>query len=378
MNIIHPGLGPSSATPTASRPSLDIGGSRVVSVEKLWGTHPVYNIEVEGEHEYFANGLLTHNCAWRYLQETLDMAMFGFRLGKHPRHIITTTPRPLKVIRELVENAIPASEMTPDSNVDVVLTRGSTMDNRDNLAPSFLTKIIKTYEGTRLGRQELYAEILDDNPNALFSQSRIDDNRVKFITGGLRRGSTAHFEFVMSQAGERPQSFRAEIKEVVVAVDPSISADITSDETGIIVAALDSKDNFYVLDDVSGIMSPSEWGRAVVATYYKYGADCIVAEVNQGGDLVENVIRQAEKEFTGPRVIYKAVRASKGKVSRAEPVAQLEEQKRTYHVGDFAKLEDQLTTFQPGFHKSPDRLDAYVWAAHHLIIQREEKGFFIF
>lgn len=316
--------------------------------------------------------------AWRYLQETWDMAMFGLRLGKHPKHIITTTPKPLKIIRELVSQATPHAEMTPDTKADVVLVRGSTMDNRDNLAPQFLEALIKKYEGTRLGRQELYAEILDDNPNALFSQQRIDDNRVSLSSGSIRRGSKPSFDFVLGQGSERSQSFSTEIKELVIAVDPSMSADTTSDETGIIVAASDKNENMFVIEDLSGIMSPNQWGEAVVRAYFKYGADCVVAEVNQGGDLVENVIRQAEKELGMGRVTYKKVRASKGKASRAEPVGQLEEQKRIFHVGDFPKLEEQLTTFQPGYQKSPDRLDAYVWAAHHLITQNEQKGFFIF
>ncbi|MCA1806932.1 MAG: terminase family protein, partial [Actinobacteria bacterium] len=243
MNTPRPVLGRSSATQAVGRPNLDIGGVRVASVRKLTGLHPVYNLEVEGEHEYFANGFLAHNCSWRYLQETWDMAMFGFRLGQNPKHIITTTPRPLKILKDLIRDAVPASEMEPDSHAEVVITRGTTMDNRDNLAPNFIDVLVKKYSGTRLGRQELYAEILDDNPNALFSQQRIEENRVIWLAGSVKRGSTAHFEFIMGQGAERSNTFKAEIKEVVVAVDPSMSNDLESDETGIIVAALDAKDN---------------------------------------------------------------------------------------------------------------------------------------
>lgn len=317
--------------------------------------------------------------AWFHLQETWDMAMFGLRLGQNPKNIITTTPKPLALIRELVSRAVPYHEMEPDTVADVVLTRGATMDNRDNLAPQFLEVLMKKYEGTRLGRQELYAEILDDNPNALFSQQRIDANRVGLESAvSLRRGSKPTFTYVLSRGNERANTITTEIKEVVIAVDPSMSADTTSDETGIIIAASDKNEHMFVIEDLSGIMSPRQWGEMVVRAYFNYGADCVVAEVNQGGDLVENVIRQAEKELGMGRVNYKKVRASKGKVSRAEPVGQLEEQGRIHHVGDFPKLEEQLTSFNPGYQKSPDRLDAYVWAAHHLITQNEQKGFFIF
>lgn len=315
---------------------------------------------------------------WRYLQETWDQAMFGFRLGKHPKHIITTTPRPLPLIRELLKDATPAQEMKPGMVADVVVTRGSTMENRDNLAPQFLTKLMKTYEGTRLGRQELYAEILDDNPNALFSQRNIDNNRVTVLEGSLRKGKTVRLEFAMGQGAERNQSFKTTIKEIVIAIDPSMGSDTDSDETGMMVMAVDEKDSIFLLEDASGIMTPNEWGMRALKLYQEYRADWIVAEVNQGGDLVENVVRTAEKEAQMGRVNYKKVRASKGKYSRAEPVGALEEQGRIFHVGEFPKLEDQLTTFQPGYTKSPDRLDAYVWGAHHLVIQHEKKGFFIF
>lgn len=277
----------------------------------------------------------------------------------------------------MINYAVPAEEMEPDSVADVVITRGSTMDNRDNLAPQFLETLIRKYEGTRLGRQELYAELLDDNPNALFSQQNIDMSRVELDSGRLRVGNKLSFMYSMPQGADRPQRFSTSLSEIVVSVDPSMSSDTTSDETGIIVMGRDEHDHLFVLEDASGILSPNDWARKVIDLYIRYDADRIVAEVNQGGDLVENTIRTVEKELGVGRVQSKKVRASKGKVSRAEPVGALEEQGRIHHVGDFPKLEEQLVTFQPGYQSSPDRLDAYVWAAHDLVIQRQRRGFFI-
>lgn len=306
------------------------------------------------------------------------MAMFGLRLGQNPRHIITTTPKPLPLLKELTANAVPASEMRDGMVEDVVVTRGSTMDNRDNLAPQFLETLVKKYEGTRLGRQELYAEILDDNPNALFGQEDLDAARVEVTSGVLKSGSEVGFRFVRGQGAGNTQNFKSVFDEVVVAVDPSMSSNQDSDETGIIVMGVDRNSHLFILEDASGIYSPNEWAKVVINLYMRFDADAIVAEVNQGGDLVENTIRTVEKELGVGRVNYKKVRATKGKYSRAEPVGALVEQGRVHHVGEFPKLEDQLVMYAPGTSKSPDRMDAYVWGAHHLVIQREKKGFFIF
>lgn len=315
--------------------------------------------------------------AWRYLQETWDMAMFGFRLGQNPRHIITTTPRPVSIIRELAREAVPVEDMKPGMTEEVVMTRGSTMDNRRNLAPNFIEKLMKKYEGTRLGRQELYAEILDDNPNALFKQADIDQGRVEWVSGSLVANHEVTFRYVLARGGDGPNEFKVVLREIVVAVDPAMTADIESDETGIVVMARDDRNHIYVLEDETGIYSPNEWARLVIELYQKYRATSIVAEVNQGGDLVEHTIRTVEKEMGVERVEYKKVRASKGKISRAEPVGALSEQGRIHHIGDLPKLEDALVDFAPGYERSPDRVDAYVWGAHHLVVQRENKGFFI-
>lgn len=267
--------------------------------------------------------------SWRYA-ESWDQLMFGLRLGQDPRCVVTTTPRPTEIIKSLVKRAI-----DPD---DVRLTRGSTFDNRANLAPAFVAQIIRRYEGTRLGRQELYAEILDDNPAALWKRACIDDLRV---------------------AGHPP------LKRIVVGVDPAVTSNEDSAETGIIVAGLGVDGHGYVLDDSSLSASPAEWALAAVRAYHSRQADRIVAEVNQGGDLVEMAIRTVDK-----RASYRAVHAARGKITRAEPIAALYEQGRVHHVGSFKGLEDQLCEWDPLLTKeSPDRIDALVWALTDLMLE---------
>lgn len=263
--------------------------------------------------------------AWRYA-EAWDQAMFGLRLGSNPQAIITTTPKPTKIIRELA-----ADEGT-------VLTTGSTYDNRSNLAPSFFKKIISKYEGTRLGRQELNAEILDDNPNALWKRSIIDDLRLDAVPGGV------------------------DLVRIVVGVDPAVTSNEDSDLTGIVVAAKGSDGHFYVLADYSLIETPLGWARKVSYAYEEHNADRCIGEVNNGGDLVERNVR-----VENPNISYKEVRASRGKSIRAEPVAALYEKGLVHHVGAFGHLEDQMCDFDPLVAlKSPDRMDALVWAITEL------------
>ena len=254
--------------------------------------------------------------AWQYPGETWDQLMFGLRLGD-PRCVVTTTPRPIHLIRDLLK-----SEHT-------TTTRGSTFDNKRNLAGAFFEQMLDKYEGTSLGRQELYAEVLDSLPGALWERPMIDQSRVS----------------------ECPSLAR-----VVVAVDPAITAKDTSDETGIIVCGADSSGEFYVLEDASGRMTVDTWAKRVVECYDKWKADRIVAEVNQGGDLVESMIRQS-----GRNVAYRGLHASRAKHSRAEPVAARYEQGKVHHVGLFQDLEDQLCTYSQFSKYSPDRLDALVW-----------------
>lgn len=265
--------------------------------------------------------------AWRY-PEAWDQLQFGLRLGDDPRTIVTTTPRPTREIRDLV-----AAEST-------VVTRGSTFDNADNLAPAFLDRILSKYEGTRLGRQELYAEILDDVPGALWTRAMLE----QAVTGC--------------------PSPLPDCQRVVVAIDPAVTSGEDSDETGIVVAGRTDRDA-VVLADYTCRLSPDGWARRAVDAYHQHEADRIVAEANQGGDMVRTVLRTVD-----PSVPVKLVHATRGKRVRAEPVAALYEQARVHHAAVFAELEDQLVTWTPDSPSSPDRLDALVWALTDLDLTR--------
>jgi predicted phage terminase large subunit-like protein len=274
--------------------------------------------------------------AWRY-PEAWDMLMFGLRLGQHPRVVVTTTPRPTRLIRDL---------LTRESH-DVVVTRGSTYENRANLAPAFFDQVIRKYEGTRLGRQELNAELLEDTPGALWGHGIIDAAR---------------------------QTAAPHLARIVVAIDPAASSGEDADETGIIVVGKDHQGHGYVLADLSGRYQPIEWARIAITAYRAHKADRIVAEVNNGGEMVENTLRMVDAN-----VAFTAVRASRGKVTRAEPASALYEQGRIHHVGTFPQLEDQMTNFTSDFDRaaagySPDRVDALVWAVTDLMLT-EMKGY---
>jgi predicted phage terminase large subunit-like protein len=266
--------------------------------------------------------------AWRYPQ-AWDMLLFGLRLGADPRVVVTTTPRPTRFIRELL------------ADPKVAVTHGRTIDNRANLAPAFLDQIVRRYEGTRLGRQELDAELLDDVPGALWSHAMIDVARLAAVPDLVR---------------------------IVVAIDPAVSSDEHADETGIVVAAKDANGHAYVLADISGHYAPAEWAKVAVAAYRSHRADRIVAEINNGGEMVEATLR-----IVDPGVPFTAVHAARGKVARAEPVAALYEQGRVHHLGAFPALEDQMCGFVHDFDRaaagySPDRVDALVWALTELLV----------
>lgn len=267
---------------------------------------------------------------WRYARETWDQLQFGLRLGKHPRQVITTTPRPIAVLREILASGT------------AVVTRGITAENAANLAPSFLKSITDKYANTRLGRQELSAEILDDIPDALWTRAALDRDRRKIT--------------------EVPQ-----LKRIVVAIDPAAKTNEIPEDgaaTGIIVAGVGEDNRGYVLDDQTMRGSPNAWARMAVASFDRYGGDCIVAEINNGGEMVEATIRAVR-----PTIPFRAVHASRGKWTRAEPVAALYEQGRISHVGSFAALEDEMVNFGPNGlagEFSPDRVDALVWALTEL------------
>lgn len=266
-----------------------------------------------------------HDTAWvdelakfRYPEETWDNMEFGLRLGANPQACVTTTPRPIKLIKQIIADPL---------TVDVT---GSTYENRANLSPRFMDRM-QRYEGTRIGRQELHGDILDDDPRALWSRALLDRQRT---------------------------TIRPDFHTIAVAVDPHAS----SGQTGIIVVGVANVDDTlhgYVIDDVTPPegASPGVWGAAAVAAYHKWQASYIVAEVNNGGDMVENVIRNTDG---GRSLPYRVVRATRGKHTRAEPVATAFENGRGHMVGYYAELEDQLCSWVPG-DDSPDRLDAMVW-----------------
>ena len=262
--------------------------------------------------------------AWAYPYATWEQLMFVLRLGQAPRCVVTTTPRPIQLIKDLVKNKT------------THVTRGSTFANSDNLAPAFLEQILDKYQNTSLGQQEIYAELLEEIPGALWTRATIDAHRVH----------------------QPPQSFR----RIVVAVDPAVSHNANSDETGIVVAGLGVDGDFYVLEDASIKTSVDKWARAAVTRYQLHKADRIVVEVNQGGDLVDRILKQVD-----PSVNVRMIHASKGKFARAEPVASRYEQGRVHHVGILPALEDQLCSYSPEFASgSPDRLDALVYAITEL------------
>ena len=275
---------------------------------------------------------------WRYAQEAWDNLEFGLRLGKQPRVVVTTTPRPIPIIKTLLK----------DSQTHV--TSGSTYENLHNLAPAFIARVVKKYEGTRLGQQELHAHVLDDNPDALWKRAAmIEKYRVT----------------------KAPTLYR-----IVVGVDPTATS--TGDEAGIVVAGVGecfctgrAEMHGFVLDDRSRQGSPHEWASAAVAAYHTHEADKLVAESNNGGEMVRTTIQTIEH---APSVTL--IHASRGKYTRAEPVAALYEQGKVHHVGTFALLEDELCNWMPR-EASPNRLDALVWTLTELMISSAHHGIHI-
>ena len=261
--------------------------------------------------------------AWRRMDETWDMLMMGLRLGTKPRVIVTTTPKPRALLKRIA------------TDPQTFLTRGSTYDNLTNLAPTFAQTVIARYKGTRLGRQELAGEYLEDVEGALWQREWLEAGRVATVP---------------------------DLQRVVVAIDPAATSGDEADETGIVVCGHGVDGRWYVLADRSCHLSPDGWGRRAVNAYEEFRADRIVAEVNNGGEMVAHVLRTIL-----PSVPFTAVHASRGKVVRAEPVAALYEQGRVSHCGEFPELEDQLCSYtgEPG-ETSPDRMDALVWGLTEL------------
>jgi phage terminase large subunit-like protein len=273
--------------------------------------------------------------AWKYIQETWDQIQFGLRLGDDPRICITTTPKPKPLIKQLV------------ADPDCVVTEGRTIDNAANLAPSFMATVQKRYAGTRLGRQELDAELLDDTPGALWTYEMLEKARQK--------GRVI------------PQMTR-----ITIGVDPSGSDGETGDSQGIVVCGLGADGRGYVLQDGSAKLSPDGWGQRVGALFVTHKADRVAAEKNYGGDMVRFVL-----ETAAPNIPVTLVSASRGKHLRAEPVSALYEQGRITHLEPFVDLEDQMVLMTSTGYTgpdSPDRLDALVWAFTELFLEDNGQG----
>lgn len=289
-------------------------------------------------------------------EEAMDQIEFCLRLGKNPRLIIATTPRPTKLIKRLVKDG----EENPTA---VRIIRGSTFENVA-LGKRFFDRIKARYGNTRLGKQELYAAVLGDTPGALWTDAMIEATRL------VGRFDPQHERTVPP---ELPDFVR-----VVVAIDPMTGEPDkeerpgTGSETGIIVAAKGVDGRAYILEDLSCASRPSEWATIALQAYGRRKADAVIAETNQGGLMVENTIRTISRNEAkgipdGAYVNYRGVHASRGKVTRAEPISSLYERGLVSHVGTFGTLESQMTTYVPGS-KSPDRLDALVWALTDLMV----------
>jgi phage terminase large subunit-like protein len=268
---------------------------------------------------------------WRYVEETWDMLQFGLRLGPRPREIVTTTPRPIPILRRML------------ADPRVAVSRVTTAENAANLSPAYLETIVASYAGTRQGRQELEGEIVDDRPDALWSRETIERLRVR----------------------EAPPLAR-----IVVAVDPPVSSARGADACGIVAAGVDEAGQGYVLEDASAAgLKPQEWAAKALSLYRRLQADALVVEANQGGEMVTAVMRQVD-----PAVPVTRVHARRGKYVRAEPVATLYSQERVHHAGAFPALEDELCDFGVGGlsnGRSPDRLDA---ALRHHRLQRQHRS----
>ena len=264
---------------------------------------------------------------WKQADNAWNMLQFALRLGQNPRALITTTPRPNHLLKRLL--------LDPGT----VTSRSTTFDNSANLPKSFLDEVTKRYGGSRLGRQELNGELIEDDPEAIFKRDFIEKGRVSVVP---------------------------ELKRIVVAVDPPAGFGPTSNACGIVCAGLGFDGRCYVLDDYSSHgLRPAQWAKRVVALYHARKACRVVAEVNQGGAMVEQVLREVEGGLS-----FRATHATRGKQARAEPVAALYEQGRVSHVGAFPELEDEMCSMIGEGRKSPDRLDALVWAVSDLMLRR--------
>jgi phage terminase large subunit-like protein len=270
---------------------------------------------------------------WKHVDETWDMLQFGLRLGAHPRQMVTTTPRPIPLLKRFL------------SDPAVAVSRVRTSDNADHLAPAFLDAVVGRYAGTRLRRQELDGDIIEDRPDALWNREMIEASRIDAAPPLMR---------------------------IVVAVDPPASSSKRADACGIVAAGMDEGGTAYVLEDATASgLKPPEWAAKAVALYRRLEADALIVETNQGGEMATGVVREVD-----PSVPVASVRATRGKYLRAEPVSVLYAQGRVRHVGALPELEDELCDFGPGgltSGRSPDRMDALVWALTQLMLRDKKE-----
>ncbi|WP_102109352.1 DNA-packaging protein [Oceaniglobus roseus] len=322
-----------ACSPPDRRPVWEAGRKRLLwpngAVAQVFSAH-----EPEGlRGPQFDGAWVDELAKWKRGEEAWDMLQFALRLGEDPRQCVTTTPKNVAVLKTLL--ALPST----------VVTHAPTQANRANLARSFLDEVMARYAGTRLGRQELEGLLLEDAEGALWTTAALEACRIEAAP---------------------------KLDRVVVAVDPPVTGHRGSDSCGIVVAGVHTQGppqnwRAVVLEDASvSAASPAGWAKAAVEVARRWGAERLVAEVNQGGELVESVVRQVD-----PLVPYRGVHASRGKVARAEPVAALYEQGRVSHLPGLGALEDQMCLMtQKGFQGkgSPDRVDALVWALHELIL----------
>jgi phage terminase large subunit-like protein len=280
----------------------------------------------------FAYAWIDEYAKFKQAEEVMDMLSFGLRLGDNPRIVITTTPRPTAALKKLMQDKTTA------------ITRSKTSDNAANLSHHFIKVVNERYAGTRLGRQELEGELMEDRVNALWSRALIDECRIALM----------------------PQ-----FKRVVVAVDPPATSKASSDKCGLVVVGLCEDNRMVVVEDATqGGLKPLEWAAKAVRLYHKHQADRIIAEVNQGGEMVTTILREID-----PMIPVEGVHATRGKYLRAEPVAALYQQGRVLHAGAFPALEDEMCDFTAeglSSGRSPDRLDALVWAVTGLMKGRGE------
>lgn len=297
----------------------------------------------------FEAGLADEIAYWKNADIVWKTMQLGVRIGKNPQIVVATTPTASPFMKGLIKED------------NLIISRTSTYDNKANLSPIFFNRI-KKFEGTRIGRQELYGELIEDNEDALFLRENLDKYRVSDLDkfGGKN-----------NKFGEKYQEFLNSMISIIVALDPAATSGENADDTGIVVVGKRVENgisHFYILNDATCHVSPGKWAAKAVQQFDKYRANRIIGEANHGGDMIKTIIRNI-----APNIPYKKVTASRGKQIRAEPVSQLCEQGRLHIVGSFPKLEDQMCQWSPEETWSPDRMDALVWGVTYLMKAKRTK-----